>query len=108
MRAGELRHKVIIQKISDNVNSFNQPDEDDWVDVATARAAINPLSGREFFAAEQNNSEVTHKVKMRYIAGVLPNMRIKFGTRYFGIIAVLNVEERNRELQIMCKELFNG
>jgi SPP1 family predicted phage head-tail adaptor len=104
MNPGELRHRIVIQKLENTQDSFGQPVEK-WNDVATVWSSVKPLVGREFFAAETVNSEVTHKVRMRYKAGITPDMRVKFGIRIFQITAVINYQERNIELQLMCKEL---
>jgi SPP1 family predicted phage head-tail adaptor len=105
MNPGELRHRITLQKLENVQDSFGQPVEQ-WNDVATIWASVKPLVGREFFAAETVNSEVTHKVRIRFRAGITPDMRIKFGTRIFQITAVINYQERNVELQLMCKEFI--
>lgn len=105
MNPGELRHIVTFQKLSDVQNGYGE-NTDSWVDITTDRAGIYPISGKEFFAAETVNSEVTHKIKMRYRPGITPDMRIKFGERIFELIAPpINFQEKNVELQLLCKEL---
>ena len=105
---GELRHKIIFQKLNtdgDNQNGYGEPIEI-WDDILITRAGIYPLSGKEFYSAETVNSEVTHKVNIRYAKGLSPDMRIKFGDRLFFIISIINFQEKNVELQILCKELI--
>jgi hypothetical protein len=41
---------------------------------------------------------------MRYIAGLLPTMKIAWGAREFEIVSVLDVREMRRELVLMCTE----
>ena len=107
---GELRHRIVIQKPSDIQNGYGEIEintNENWTDVATVRAGIYPISGKEFFAAETVNSEITHKVKIRYIEGLTSNMRIKFDERYFKIISPpIDFQEKNIELQLLCKELI--
>lgn len=107
---GELRHRITIQKFNNNQNEYGEVEINthaSWSDVAVVRAGIYPISGKEFFSAETVNSEVTHKVKIRYIEGITSNMRIKFGDRYFEIISQpINFQEKNIELQLLCKELI--
>lgn len=102
---GEFRHIITFQKLSNIQDDYGAPIEQ-WNDVLTIRAGIYPLSGREFYAAETVNSEVTHKINMRYMLGLNPDMRIKFGDRYFNIISIINFQERNVMLQLLCKELI--
>lgn len=102
---GELRHRITIQKLNNFQNEYGEVSEL-WEDILNVRAGIYPISGKEFFAAETVNSEITHKVKIRYIEGITPNMRIKFNNRIFSIESVINFQERNIEIQLLCKELI--
>lgn len=102
---GELRHRITIQKLNNSQNEYGEVSEL-WGDILNVRAGIYPISGKEFFAAETVNSEISHKVKIRYIEGIMPNMRIKFNNRIFSIESVINFQERNIELQLLCKELI--
>ena len=105
MRAGRLRHLVVLQRRDDTAapNAFNEP-ADAWTDLATVWAAIEPISGREFFAAQQVQSEVSHRITIRYYAGLTTKDRVKFGERLFDIRAVLDRDERHVEMQLMCTE----
>jgi SPP1 family predicted phage head-tail adaptor len=103
MRIGDLRHRITIQQLTPTQNGLDSTEVP--ADFATVWAAIEPLSGREYFAAQQVNAEVTCRIRMRYLAGVTPSMQVKFGERTFAIESVINVEERNRELQLMVKEV---
>jgi len=104
MRAGELRHRVTVQE--EQGITRNQKGElvPDWVDITTVWAAVEPLKGREYFDAEQVQAEVTTRIRMRYHAGVTPEMRIIYGTKEFDILSAINIEEKDRELHLMCKE----
>lgn len=77
-----------------------------WSRVIETWASIEPLSGRQLFAAQAVQNETTHRVVLRYIAGIAPPMRVNFGGRLFDILAVRNVEERNRSLELDCREGF--
>lgn len=103
---GNYRHIVIFQKKTDVQNNYGE-EEDNWIDVLKTRAGIYPLSGKEFFAAEKVNGEITHKINLRYTPGVTSDMRIKFGERVFELISPpINFQEKNIELQILCKEII--
>ena len=75
-----------------------------WTDVATVWAAIEPLKGAERLHAQQLQSPVTHRVTMRYRAGVRPSMRLVFDARTLNIRAVIDPQERNRTLELLCEE----
>jgi SPP1 family predicted phage head-tail adaptor len=63
-----------------------------------------PMTGREYQEAQKIRAETTFKVATRYFAGITSDMRILFKNKELLIQSVLNVEERNRELQIICTE----
>ena len=77
---------------------------DSWADTATVWARIEPLSGRERLAAQRIEDTVTHRVTIRYRSGVSARQRIAFGVRVFNIRAVLDVDERNEWLELLCEE----
>ena len=103
MRAGRLRHRVTIQQL---VPDPSIGGEDSWHDYATVWAAVEPLRGREYLAAQQEGAEVTGRITIRYIAGLKPTMRIKYGERIYQILSGIDPEERNAELQLMVKEVL--
>lgn len=104
MRAGMLRHRVVIQQPVETKNNYGEI-EVTWADLATVRASILPLRGREFFAAKQFNVEADFKIGMRFRDDVTAKMRIMdldaTSKKYF-IEVPINIGERNKELQLMC------
>lgn len=104
MQAGRLRHRITIQEPVVARNGFNEAITT-WSNVATVWASVEPISGREFFAAEHVQSEITHRVRLRYRPGVTSEMRVSFGGRYLQIESVIDVRERNAEMQLMCREM---
>lgn len=105
---GKRRHRVTFQRFTGTRDGFGDPllgEEENWTDVITLWAAVKPLSGREFYAAEQSQSEVTHKIDCRYKPGLTTDMRVRLGSRRFGIVSIIDWEERHESLLIMCREL---
>ena len=102
---GEYRHKIIIEQKTYAQNDYGE-EIDEWVKVIEVYAAIYPISGKEFFAAETASSEVTHKINIRYVPSIKPDMRVIFNDRVFHIQSVINFQERNVVLQLMCKEII--
>lgn len=75
----------------------------------TAYASVEPLSGRELIAAQAANSVATHKISMRYAAGVTTAMRVKYGSRFFNIVSPpRNVGEMGREMVFEAEEGLNN
>lgn len=104
MIIGKLKHKITIEKktkVSDGAGGWTET----WMPfVSNVSASIDPISGKEFFEAQQTQSSVSHKIRIRYKPGVLPSMRVNFKGRIFAIESVINWEERNRDMMLMCSE----
>nr|DAN32508.1 MAG TPA: putative head tail adaptor [Caudoviricetes sp.] len=73
-----------------------------WRHIATVRASVEPLQGREYFSGPFQMGE--NIIRIRYIEGITNKMRIKYGKRLFDIYSVIDSMESHRELQLMCKE----
>jgi SPP1 family predicted phage head-tail adaptor len=107
MQAGKLRHPVTIQS-SRVTQSSTGAMTTVWSDFATGIwAAIEPVTGREFFSAQQVQSNVTTRIRIRHLAGVHEKMRVKYVdrddvTNYYDIEFVLPVNERGAEIHLMC------
>lgn len=104
MRIGRLRHWINIEHLVS---------EDDgggglvsgWVPFAEIWAGVEPLRGQQRFEAQKLNPKLTHRIVIRYLAGITAAMRIKFGGRIFSIEAPpLNPDERNQTLELLCSE----
>jgi len=103
MRAGRLRHRITIQRPSSSAGALGEKIKS-WADVSTVWAAIEPLRGREFLEAHQQESEITTRFIIRYKGGLNTRMRISFGSKYYKIESIINPDERNRYLEIMALE----
>jgi SPP1 family predicted phage head-tail adaptor len=103
VEAGKLRHQLTLEQATDTLNARGEAIPS-WSTVTTLWGSIDPLSGREGFAAQQMYASATHRIRLRYRAGVVPKMRLTKGARVFKIEAVLNTDERNRELVCLVTE----
>lgn len=104
--AGKLRHRVTLQELVKTDDGYGGIAET-WRDVATVWAAVEPLSGDERYAAQQVQSDLTHRVTIRYRAGVRPQMRVMYAGRVLQIVAVIDREERHRYLELLCSEVVS-
>lgn len=107
--AGRYRHQLQIQTFTgtrDATGNFDKTNDADWDTDAdgNVKGRVSPLRGRERNESLGVTPEVTHKVEIRYIAGLTPDKRLKFGSRVFSIESVINPEEKNVILELMCKE----
>lgn len=103
MDPGKLKRRVTLQ-------TFTQTDDgaggfiDGWQDITTVWASITPLQGRELYQAQQVDAEVTHRVTIRYRENVNSDMRILYNNRELTIQSIINVDENNRFLELICQE----
>lgn len=104
LEAGRLDKRVTLQAHGITQDANGTPVEG-WSDVATVWAAVEPLSGREFFAAAQVQAEQMQRITIRYRTGVTTAMRVAWAGRLFDITAVIDWRERHEALQLMCREL---
>jgi SPP1 family predicted phage head-tail adaptor len=81
---------------------------DDATVVAEVWAAVEALSattfGKEVYAGMQKASEVTHRVTIRYLDGVNSSMHVWFRDRQFQIEAVVDPDEQQKVLYLLCIE----
>ncbi len=106
MRAGKLRHRLIIERPQQSRSTSGAPVET-FITFAQVWGAVEPLRGREFFAAQEIHSEVTTRIRIRYLAGITAAMRVIWSSRTFLVLyPPIDQESLHREMQLMCKEVF--
>jgi len=89
MQAGKLRHYIDIESRAETKDATGYPVVT-WTAFASGvRASIEPLSAKEFVAQDATLGQVVARIVIRYIAGVLPTMRIKHGSDIYNIQGVL-------------------
>ncbi|MGR6981271.1 phage head closure protein [Testudinibacter sp. P27/CKL/0425] len=103
LKAGRYTKVITIQAKTQKTNSYGGM-KVDWHDVATVRAAIEPLQGREYFSGPFQLGENMIRIRIRYREGIDRKMRVKYGDRVFDIYSVIDSREAHREIQLMCKE----
>ncbi len=103
MRAGPMRHRITIKRPIE-AQAADGSVIRTWETFTTAWASIEPLAGREYFAAAREQADISHRIRMRFAEGITHKLRASFESRIFEIESVINVGERNRELILMCRE----
>ncbi len=107
MDPGKLRHRVILQQNNPSQDSEGVMTEN-WVNLATVWASIEPLQGRELLAAQAIAAEASTRIRIRYREGITAAMRALYGTRVLDIQTVLDPEEKHQELNLLCREVRSG
>lgn len=105
LRAGTLNRSILIQSPPVGQNEDGDPNTE-WSDLVRVWAKKEDLSGRELFAAQAANSEVSTRFRIRYRTGILPKMRVLYGGVSYKIEAVLDRTGSKEELQLMCASLY--
>jgi SPP1 family predicted phage head-tail adaptor len=105
MDVNKLRHRVTIEENRGTVNDGGGNKTPVWEPVATTWANVKPINGNEKTIAEKNAQEISHIVTMRYRSDIKkPKHRINFNERILAIEYIINVDERNIELTLQCRE----
>jgi SPP1 family predicted phage head-tail adaptor len=97
-----MRERVTIQAPTERQNQFGEATVT-WSDVATVWASVQGLSAREYLAAQQVGSIITHKIRIRFFAGLTHSYRIIWRGRIMEIASVLERETRTVH-EILAKE----
>ncbi|MGJ0580365.1 phage head closure protein, partial [Xenorhabdus bovienii] len=75
MKAGRLRHRILLQNFTPIKLPSGQPMEE-WQDIATVWAEVKHISGRELLASGAALSEATVRIWLRYRMDVTSASRI--------------------------------
>jgi SPP1 family predicted phage head-tail adaptor len=84
IEAGRLRHQVRIEQsvlvVDSNGDAIQDPNTgettNEWIEVATVWAAIEPISGREFIQSQATQSQITARIVIRFREGINAAMRL--------------------------------
>lgn len=104
MLAARLRHRVEIQNFTTTQDNDSGALTEIWSAVyKNVPAEVNPLSGREFIAAQATNASVTTKIVIRNHDNILPRMRVLFNGAYYAINVVLHDPTFGNHITLMCE-----
>jgi SPP1 family predicted phage head-tail adaptor len=101
---GDLRRRVEIRTNTPTKDAKGQ-NQPNWSTIATVWASIEPASGTHFVATEQVRNETTHKVVIRYFAGLTPRNQLVYNGRTFNILSVINETEMNVRHTLLVQEV---
>lgn len=104
--SGKMNKRVSIERSvsgSPAVNDFGEPVVV-WEQVAEVWSAVEPLTGREFWAQQQVQSEITVRFKIRYRSDILTGMRVVYNNAIYMIKSIIDPLEKHEELHLMTSE----
>lgn len=99
---------VTLQRRTGAVDTTGQP-TDTWVVLGNVWASVEPFidsrrGGTEEMQASQLLAVSWMKIRMRYFDAITPADRVTWSGRVFDIVNINNREERNAEMELICKE----
>ena len=100
--AGTLRERVTVQQATENRNRLGEAISE-WSTFAEVWASVNGVTAREYLLAGQQQIELSHRVKMRYLSGLTSKMRLVWRGRTLEIISILEHENRSIH-ELICQE----
>jgi SPP1 family predicted phage head-tail adaptor len=102
MNAGKLRERVTVQIASGSTNTLGETVLT-WSDSTSVWASVEGLSARESLTAGQQDTTVSHRVRLRYLPGLTNKMRFSWRGRTLEIISLLEHNSRS-EHEAICQE----
>ena len=108
MRAGRLKDRLIIQSISSTKDVMGQNVET-WTETETRNCSIEPVNGKEYFAAQGENIANNVRIRFRYESGLLSTTKRLVNDRVspqviYDIESIINPGNESRELICMVVE----
>ena len=103
MKIAELRHQITIKEkvqAPDGMGGFTET----LSTVHETWAAIWPVSAKEVRENMRVEANISHNIRIRYRSGISHAMIVVFGIRTFEIKGIINFEERDIWLDMVCNE----
>jgi len=100
---GKMRYRVKVERAT-NTRDAGGGISQAFNPVTFIYANIKPTSATSSYRQGMVQEKVTHEVTIRYMTNIDTNSRITFGTRQFAINGIINVDERDRFLTLLCEE----
>lgn len=109
MLPSKLRHRVTIERFTQGAQDPNTGDIiNQWQVLRAVWASFEPVSGREFIAAQAGQSEVSARMVVRF-TDVTTKDRINMNGRLYNIHGVLPDPKSNKHyLTLMVSEGVNN
>jgi len=99
---GKLRERVTVQQAASTRNSLGESVLS-WSDWQTVWASVEGVSARESLTAGQQETTISHRVRLRYLPGLSANMRFSWRSRTLDIVSLLEHGNRS-EHEAICQE----
>jgi SPP1 family predicted phage head-tail adaptor len=112
MQSGKLNRRIEVQQQTTTQDDFGQQQQT-WTTVYVCWASIDVQQSQLIYSTAEFVSKVTHRITLRWTFSTViePKMRVVYTepttkvTHTYNIEALLNTNQRNRELVCLCYEL---
>ena len=100
--AGKMRERITVQIASGSTNTLGETVLA-WSNSTAVWASVDGVSAREALALGQQETVVTHRVRMRHLPGLTQQMRFSWRSRTLNIVSLLEHGNRS-EHEAICEE----
>lgn len=104
MSIGERRCRVVFQSPTITQDAYGEPDKT-WTNLCTSWALVQPLKGKEKFAAAQMQEDVDYRIVTRYrseLSDLDAGDRATWNGKTFDIRSVIWRDHTIKELEILA------
>lgn len=103
IHCGRFNHRIDLQNATTPTNGEIEPT---YASYATnLPAEVMETGGGETIRGRQIEAGINAVVTLRYRSDVTPRMRVKWGTRYLGIVSIGDPTGQKIITMLSCKEL---
>ena len=103
---GKLRERITVQIASGTTNALGETVLA-WSNSSAVWASVEGVSAREALAAGQQETTISHKVRLRFLPGLTQQMRFSWRSRTLDIVSLLEHDNRS-EHEAICQERRDG
>jgi SPP1 family predicted phage head-tail adaptor len=100
--AGKLRERVTVQIASGSTNTLGETVLA-WANSTAVWASVEGVSAREALVLGQQDTTITHRLRLRYLPGLTQDMRFSWRGRTLEIVSLLEHGNRS-EHEAICEE----
>lgn len=110
MNIGKLNQRITIQKKETSVDE-NGFEVEEWSDFKSVWSSVKNINGKEFFQAQQAQSQASKKVTIRYLkdldSSLDPDVSLKYRIKYknnnYNLIYSDNIQEQNKFIELLLE-----
>lgn len=99
---GKMRERVTVQVASTSTNALGEAVRT-WATASSVWASVEGVAAREALASGQQDVNITHRVRLRYLPGLTQQMQFSWRNRTLEIVSLLEYGNRSEHVAI-CEE----